>query len=395
MSEALSGDKNTAKRRGRRKRWLLCGGTAALAAAAGAALILGSDGDGDSGCWGAWDGLRPPWSGGDVTASGSPPSREDPRGACEIVVTLTDEDDEDGDEPWQHRLEVSYGALPEGHDELATWTLEHLRGDSAPLTDGLSGSVSAEHGLLVLPERCQIDGRPAVVTMITRYSDVTLGRGDASHGSRPASSPSHMAQLLAGVARQGMAEAGCAADTADGSSVAPVGQHPSTATGELPLCGNPELPEAGQPPPDLLTSRAREVTFHEWTTSVGVGNADQTCSGSARRSGYDMLEGNENAFGPATSGTVLFSTVDPEMIRLLTAIADGLDALPVDGWAGSAVHGGPLAVTTAECAYGGGESAPTLFAAFAEAEADAPALLTDYVRAVGPHRGCEGVAPDA
>lgn len=401
--------------RARRKRLLWGGGAAAaLAAAATTTLVVlgATESEGDADCWGAWGGVESPWSGGDVAVSGTPPSEDDPEGECTVVVTMQPEDeDADEDESWQHRLEVSYGPLPEDRADLAAWPLEHLRGDASPLPDGLSGGVSAEHGLLVLPERCRAGGGPWVVTMTTRYSEVTTGRGDASHGSRPARGPSHMAELLVGVARQGMADAGCAADEeaageageagagdADGGAfprpdeVSPVQRTPSVRVGEQHLCGHADLPKRGQAPPNPLHSR-EQAHFHAWSASVGIGDGDHTCSSTTRRNAYDWYEASNNAAGPPTSGTVLFSTADPDMIRLLEAVTDGMGTDPIDGWGDSAVHGGPLAAVTAECENDREESVPHLFLAYSQS--NAPELLADYVRAVETPRGCEGVAPDA
>ncbi|MDT0270161.1 hypothetical protein RM844_28210 [Streptomyces sp. DSM 44915] len=397
----MSDEPSTARAGRSRKRFVWVGaGVLLVAAAAATIVVIGSDTDSDADCWGAWGGLESPWAGGEVEVSEARPSAADPRGSCEVVVTLAEDD-----ETWQHTLEVSYGPLPADQDELVTWIEEHLRGDVAPLPVGLSGGVTSEHGLLVLPERCAIDGGPAVVTMTTRYSEASLGRGDADHGSRPAGSPSHLAELLVGVARQGMSDAGCAADedpageddeaAALPTEVAPIQRVPLGSYGEGHLCGHPELPTAGQEV-NLLGSR-RYADFHAWTPAVGVGDGDIGCSLAERRPLFDTLTGELPAFGPPASATVLLATADPNQIRLLEAIADGLDARPLDGWDGTALHGGPLAVATVDCGTGEPEPTRTLFAAHVASDADwNPAdLLADYQRAMAPSRDCEGVAPDA
>ncbi|TNM29761.1 hypothetical protein [Streptomyces sedi] len=376
----------------------------ALATVATAVVLAGEPGSDEADCWGAWGAVESPWSGGDVAVSESPPTPEHPEGRCEVAVTMTENE---GDEPWRHVLEVSYGTLPDGREELGTWAREHLRGDAAPLPDGLPGGVSAEHGLLVLPERCDTEGAPTVVTMTTRYSEERTDRGDeAAHGSRPANGPSHMAGLLVEVARRGMAGAGCAAGEDDpdagpldaSTDIAPVGGRPTEREGARHLCGHPDLPEEGRPTESLNSARGY---FHAWTSAVGAGDDTAVCTVARRLHGFDARAGDRLAFGPPTSATVLLSTAQPDTARLLEDLADRLGARPVDDWEGpeglngaTVVHGGSLALAALDCARGDeAEPARTLFAAYERD--DAPRLLADYTRATAPHRGCGEVTPDA
>ncbi|ATW48276.1 hypothetical protein [Streptomyces peucetius] len=175
----------------------------------------------DSYCWGAWqenggarflgeEALGKSGSGRKGTES-APPSADRPHGSCTVAVSSIVEDD-DSDEPltFDERVVVGYGPLPAAARERHAWMAQNFHGSASPLPDGLDGLVAGDRAMLVLPEACDVDGRPSVVTI---HSE---GWGDGHLGKLAMpftiGAYSDVTRMLLDVANTGMAHAGCAPD---------------------------------------------------------------------------------------------------------------------------------------------------------------------------------------
>ncbi|MEU3449093.1 hypothetical protein AB0H29_18020 [Streptomyces thermolilacinus] len=208
---------------GARKRPRVIGGLLAAALLATGIGLYATDSGPfrDSYCWGAWqENSGPSFLGGEAVAkSGSartgtesaPPSADRPRGTCTVAVASTVEDD-DSDEPltFDERVVVEYGPLPAVAKDRHAWLAQYLNGSMTPLPDGLDGLVAGDRAMLVLPEACDVDGRPSVVTMRGEgWGDGHLGRV-----TMPFSIGTYSAvtRMLLDVANTGMSHAGCAPD---------------------------------------------------------------------------------------------------------------------------------------------------------------------------------------
>ncbi|MFV0131971.1 hypothetical protein ACLGIH_01650 [Streptomyces sp. HMX87] len=172
----------------------------------------------DSYCWGAWQensGAR--FLGEDVlgesadrgSEESAPPSAERPRATCTVAVRST-VDDNDSDQPleFEDKVTVEYGPVPEKAEARHAWLARYFHGSASPLPDGLDGLVAGDRAMLVLPEACDVDGRPSVVTIRSE------GWGDGHLGKLAMpftiGTYSAVARMLLDVANTGMAEAGCA-----------------------------------------------------------------------------------------------------------------------------------------------------------------------------------------
>ncbi|MGW5972802.1 hypothetical protein [Streptomyces sp. NPDC055186] len=170
-------------------------------------------------CWGAWEENSGASFLGDEALAKSaskrrgsesePPSADHPRGTCRVVVSSTVEDD-DSDEPltFDERVTVDYGPVPAGAEERRAWLAQNFHGSAAPLPDGLDGLVAGDRAVLVLPQACDVDGRPSVVTIRgERRADGHLGRRAMPF---TIGTYSAVTRMLLDVANTGMARAGCA-----------------------------------------------------------------------------------------------------------------------------------------------------------------------------------------
>jgi hypothetical protein len=174
----------------------------------------------DSYCWGAWQensGAR--FLGEDVLGESAersgeesaPPSADQPRATCTVAVRSTVEDS-DSDEPleFEDKVTVEYGPVPEEAEARHEWLTRYFHGSAAPLPDGLDGLVAGDRAMLVLPEACDVDGRPAVVTIRSE------GWGDGHLGKLAMpftiATYSGVTRMLLDVANTGMEKAGCAPD---------------------------------------------------------------------------------------------------------------------------------------------------------------------------------------
>ncbi|MFD8998559.1 hypothetical protein [Streptomyces abikoensis] len=171
-------------------------------------------------CWGTWSEESGPFRGeaGGVrqrVSRESAPGPGRPHGQCTLSWRGSDPgNDHDGrsngnsngksngngngnsDKRWaERRLEVSYGTGPEAADERRAWLTGLFAGGDSPLPDALPGFVTASSGTLVLPESCDVRGRPSVVTLT---------------GSFPDASPARTGRLLLDVANRAAKVTGCA-----------------------------------------------------------------------------------------------------------------------------------------------------------------------------------------
>ena len=173
----------------------------------------------DAYCWGAWQenggasflgdealeksGSRRVWR------ESAPPSADRPRGTCWVAVSSTVEDD-DSDEPltFDERVIVDYGPVPAGVKERRAWLTQNFHGSAAPLPDGLEGLVAGDRAMLVLPQACDVDGRPSVVTI----RGESWGDGHLGRVAMPFTigTYSDVTRMLLDAANTGMAQAGCA-----------------------------------------------------------------------------------------------------------------------------------------------------------------------------------------
>ncbi|WP_437024074.1 hypothetical protein [Streptomyces sp. enrichment culture] len=206
---------------GARKRLAAMGGILAGAVvAAGIGLYATDSGPFHSTyCWGAWheDSGAPFLDDEKLEESGSrregsetaPPSAEHPRATCWVEMTSTWDGDA-SQEPMRFgdRITVDYGPVPGGGTERHKWLAQNLHGSAAPLPDGLDGVVGSDRAMLVLPEECDVSGRPSAVTIRAE------SRGDGPMGEKTLSSaigpPTVVAGLLLDVANTAMGTVGCA-----------------------------------------------------------------------------------------------------------------------------------------------------------------------------------------
>lgn len=84
---------------------------------------------------------------------------------------------------------------------------EFLHGRSERLPDGLPGLADSDRGLLVLPKECDVDGRPAAVTLRTHSTRVSPS--GTSHRAVATLDTRDVAKMLLAAAGRGMRKAGC------------------------------------------------------------------------------------------------------------------------------------------------------------------------------------------
>ncbi|MFE7119248.1 hypothetical protein ACFU99_27915 [Streptomyces sp. NPDC057654] len=188
-------------------------------------------------CWGAWpdEGGASLFDHGDRhrASQETSPTPEVPRGSCTVTWTRGS-----GAAAREQRVQVGYGAGPKAADARRTW-LDGLfaRGGDA-LPGALPGFVGDGSGALVLPERCDVDGRPSVVTVGgARQGD---GRTGVAGGGF-----ARTGRLLVDLANHGMRKAGCAPrrplrPAAPTASPAPA-RPPSSSPAPSDLCSLPGL----------------------------------------------------------------------------------------------------------------------------------------------------------
>ncbi|MFI6937694.1 hypothetical protein ACIBI4_00365 [Streptomyces sp. NPDC050418] len=175
----------------------------------------------ESYCWGAWQAGGADGFLGDeaLEKSGSersseetsPPGKERPHGKCTVTVRSEVPDgDAGGSISIIERITVRYGPVPEKAGSRRAWIDAQFAGSGTPLPDGLPGFVAGDHAMAVLPEECDVDGRPTAVTLTpTSHGDGHLGRVEMPFSM---GSYGEITQMLLSVANTGMKSAGCAPD---------------------------------------------------------------------------------------------------------------------------------------------------------------------------------------
>ncbi|WKV73186.1 hypothetical protein AW27_017560 [Streptomyces sp. PCS3-D2] len=208
---------------GRRRAAGIAAGAAVLVAGA---CLYGASATGSwpfraSYCWGAWQEDSGPDFLGEKALGKSeserraeesaPPSATAPNATCTVTISSSVADD-DSDDPlnFDERVTLAYGPLPAAAEERRAWLAHFFDGSASPLPDGLSGLVAGDRAMLVLPEACDVSGRPSVVTLRSE------GWGDGHLGKKamPFAIGSRMdvARMLLDAADTTMAKAGCKPD---------------------------------------------------------------------------------------------------------------------------------------------------------------------------------------
>ncbi|MBT2404836.1 MULTISPECIES: hypothetical protein [unclassified Streptomyces] len=171
-------------------------------------------------CWGTWEEDSGPSFLGEkaLGKSGSqrrssesaPPSPSRPNATCTLAITSSVADD-DSAVPlsFDERVTLEYGAVPAAVEERRKWVAHFFDGSASPLPDGLNGLVADDRAMLVLPQACDADGRPSVVTIRSE----SWGDGHLGRKAMPFSIGSRMdvARMLLDAANTTMAKTGCTA----------------------------------------------------------------------------------------------------------------------------------------------------------------------------------------
>ncbi|MFD5766854.1 hypothetical protein ACFWIN_13650 [Streptomyces sp. NPDC127049] len=373
----------------RRRRWAVVAVTAgalALAGVGGWAAEIGPFAK-ERYCWGAWEQDSGPRLLGDevMERSGSERSAEEsaapsdarPEGTCTLRVTSSAPDrngssDSGGTVGSRTTVNVRYGPVPAAEEERLSWLRGFVDGTVAPLPDGVPGLVNGAKGMVVLPEACDVDGRPTVVTI----TGGEAGDGRLGPGSMPVSigSPGDVARLLIAVAGEGMRRTGCA--------------------------------EGAEPP--RVTSPVLPARKGEWGGDVGPTG---TCG--IREFGFATVKGDRyEARAGAVEDDVQLCTLtntaavrnpvfagqftmvaEPRLVALFQGLAG--DRSPGPGWRGKGRLTDAYSIVQADCGQ-----RPAVFVLdldlpylWTVAVPDASGAFARAVNAVGDRVGCPDLAP--
>ncbi|MEV4500386.1 hypothetical protein [Streptomyces klenkii] len=292
-------------------------------------------------CWGSWPEDEAPFRRGDRdrVADEIPPAPGRPSGQCSLRWHGGR-----GSGAYDQRLDLHLGTGPRDPGERRSWLGELFGGGDVPLPDGLPGftAPASGTGALVLPESCDVDGRPSVVTL----------------KSAKALSLTTTGELLIRAANQAAKATSC-------TTLPPLHlrRAPSSPVSDRDPCGISALEEeagTGTGPPT-------NTDFHSCAiagTSAGTGTA------------------------AAPRWAARFTTTARPR---LVALFDGLtgDRPPAPGWRAHGSIDAAGALVRADC---GGR--PTVFAmrsgpARTHTRLDDPrAVFPLYVDAVAAHMGC-------
>ncbi|PCG84922.1 hypothetical protein CIB93_17220 [Streptomyces sp. WZ.A104] len=203
-----------------RKRRVLASALAAVVLVSGGGLWAKDSGlFRDRYCWDAWqqdsgarflgdEALGKSGSERAAVESGTP-GGDGRTATCTLTVTSSVPDD-DSTEPirFEDRVTLSYGPVPEAPDERYAWIERYFSGTASALPDDLDGLVAGDRAMLVLPESCDVKGRPSAVTLWAEsWGDGHLGKRQTplTIGTLP-----DVGRMLLGAAEAGMRKAGCA-----------------------------------------------------------------------------------------------------------------------------------------------------------------------------------------
>ncbi|MFI8371712.1 hypothetical protein [Streptomyces sp. NPDC085466] len=373
----------------RRRRWAVVAvtvGALALAGAGGWAAEIGPFAK-ERYCWGAWEQDSGPRLLGDevLERSGSERSAEEsaapsgarPEGTCTLRVTSSVPDrhgstGSGGTIEFKKTVNVRYGPVPAAEEERLGWLRAFVDGTVAPLPDGVPGLVNGAKGMVVLPEACDVDGRPTVVTL----TGGETGNGHLGLVSMPVSvgSPGEVARLLLAVADEGMRRTGCA----EGA--------------EPPRITSPVQParegESGGGVGPTATCGIRGFGFatvkgdHYEARAGAVEDDVQLCT----------LTNTDSVRNPVFAGQFAM-VAQPRLVALFQGLAG--DRQPGPGWRGKGRLTGSYNIVQADC----GER-PTVFVLDLDlpylrtvAVPDAEGAFARAVNAVGDRIGCADVAP--
>ncbi len=358
----------------------------------------------DQYCWGAWEQDSGPRllgddelgkSGSERTAEESAAlSADSPEGVCTLRVTSSVPDDhgssgagthgseDDADDPddaettntieFKKTVKVGYGPVPASEKERLSWLEKFLDGSVGPLPDGVPGLVSRAKGMVVLPEECDVDGRPTVVTITGEET----GDGHLGLVNLPVSigSQGDVAQLLVAVANEGMRRTGCAAKGAAPlrvtSPVKPARERETGGVGSTATCGIRGF--------GFATVKGDHYDAQAGAVEDGV----QLCT----------MTNTDSVRNPVAVGQFMM-VAQPRLAALFQGLAG--DRPPGPGWRGKGRLAGSYNIVQADC-----ESGPTVFAlrldsAYLQQIAipDAGGAFARAVNAVGDRIGCSDVAP--
>ncbi|MER7399979.1 hypothetical protein ABT381_31215 [Streptomyces sp. NPDC000151] len=355
---------------GRRKRRTAIVSTVAAGAlfAAGAGLwATGSWPFKDRYCWGAWQEDSGALVLGDKVlygqgaertgAESAPPSPEHPRGSCTVTVhAVSEPGGEDGPIDYDEQVRVQYGPVPVGAADRREWIATRLDGSGTPLPGGLPGMVEEGHAVLVLPEECDVDGRPSAVTV--RHTGTSADRENSVPMASVIGTLPQVTDLLLAVADKGMEAAGCAPD------------EPLRRTAEL-----------GPEPGDRLPqSEDRDVCGHRGVRLGLDPDRRYLVQPGVDRAGLQYCSLDE--FWDPTVRTEWRAHFLATSLPRLAALFDGLP----DGRA--------RGLARAEC-----DGRPTVFSLYTSpalrerAKPFADRSFTAYVRSAERHLGCPGAVP--
>jgi hypothetical protein len=354
----------------RARRAALAGGLAAALVAGW--LVLGADDDADAAkkhCWGAWSQRDKPslFDEKDHVRAfrETAPTPERPRGSCTITASWTYSDDE----TVQEKISVSYGTGPRDAKKRRAWLAELFADARDQLPEGLPGFVSAGSAALVLPEKCDVDGRPSVVTVSGVQSD---GKDDTPTLPDVDIEPWQAGQLLVDIANHGMEKAGCAPEKALGFTAPITSGHQAEdafaadfSAGACRIAGLGPVPRPGGGDDDGLRSVVGPVSDDLQTCVAGF---------------YDNM---------AAQFTM---TAQPRLVKLF----DGLtgSAPPAPGWRGQGYMDKNGALFRTRCA---GRTTVMFMERTAVAKgtpfATPSRIFPAYASAVAKRLGCAAVIP--
>ncbi|MFE0041669.1 hypothetical protein [Streptomyces albireticuli] len=279
-------------------------------------------------CWGAWtEGSGPFRDGGrERAAEESVPTRERPRGHCVLSWRGGR-----GAGAYEQRIEVRLGTGPRDAEGRRDWVGGLFAGGDRALPGLLPGFTADGSGALVLPESCDVGGRPSVVTLTSSFTDAA---DRSSHAGFPDdSSPSRTGELLVRVANRATEATRC-------SSAPSLRLRP-----EPPLSSPPPAPATPNTPVGrcAIPGLGEDAAGEHLTDTVGGGAGDdlQSCAVSGGDDGR-----------PAARFTMVGR---PRIVALFDGLTGA--SAPAPGWRGRGRIDAAGALVRAEC---GGR--PTVFA---------------------------------